>query len=368
MSSLHVTCPGGSYEVVIESGGLQSLGSRIQSLLKPARCLLVADSSIVDDHLPVAVESIESAGMELARCTVEADESRKRISTVEAVFDEALKAGLDRHDCIVSIGGGLVGDVAGFAAASYLRGVDFIQVPTTLLAMVDASIGGKTGVNLPLPGGALLGKNLAGAFWQPRLVLADPSVLSTLDPRELRCGLAECIKHGLIGDPELISLISSERDALLEADPAATSMLVERAVQVKIGIVEEDEREAGRRVVLNLGHTFAHAIETDESLDLKHGEAVSIGLVAATALAEHRGMIEGDWADGLRDLLAGIGLPVSLPLARDPAELVTRMRFDKKVHSGRHRLILPSCPGRVDCIDDVDEESIHHAWMQVMPS
>ena len=234
--------------------------------------------------------------------------------------------------------------------------------------MVDASIGGKTGVNLPLPGGEVLGKNLAGAFWQPSMVLADPVVLSTLDLRELRCGLAECVKHGLIGDPELLTIISDDLDLLLEADPTATARLVDRTVQVKIRIVEEDEREAGRRVLLNLGHTFAHAIETDDGLNLKHGEAVSIGLVAATALAERRGMIEGEWADDLRTLLARIGLPVDLPMGRDPSELIARMRFDKKARSGQHRLILPVSPGRVECIDDVDEDSIHHAWMQVNPA
>ncbi|MEE3001331.1 MAG: 3-dehydroquinate synthase [Planctomycetota bacterium] len=368
MSSLRVNCPGGSYDVLVEPGGLQSLGRHVDSVLGPARCLLIADSNVASTHAVLARDALEAAGIQASLHLVEACESNKRLSTVEDSMSSALAAGLDRNDCIVSIGGGLVGDVAGFAAASFLRGIALVQVPTTLLAMVDASIGGKTGVNLILPGSEDLGKNLAGAFWQPRLVLADPEVLATLDERERRCGLAECVKHGLIGDPQLLSVLSDDLEPLLAVDPEATARLIEHAAQVKIGIVEEDERESGRRALLNLGHTFAHAIETDEALDLKHGEAVSIGLMAATSLAELRGMIEGEWVDDLRSLLGRIGLPLELPLARDPAELIARMRFDKKVRSGQHRLILPVSPGRVECIDDVEEDSIHHAWMQVMPS
>lgn len=368
MSSLRVNCPGGSYDIVIEPGGIQSLGQHVVSAIGPERCLLIADSNVSQTHAAAARDALDASGIEACLHQVEAVESNKRLSTVEDSLASALDAGLDRTDCIVAVGGGLVGDVAGFAAASYLRGIALVQVPTTLLAMVDASIGGKTGVNLLLPGNRGLGKNLAGAFWQPRLVLADPVVLATLDARERRCGLAECVKHGVIGDPQLLTVLSEDLDLLLEADPAAVVRLVERAVQVKIGIVEDDERESGRRAQLNLGHTFAHAIETDEALGLKHGEAVSIGLVAAVALGELLGVVEGAWAEEMQDLLERIGLPIRLPEARDPSELIARMRFDKKVRSGRHRLVLPVCPGRVECIDDVDEDSIHRAWMHVMPS
>ncbi|MAB83587.1 MAG: 3-dehydroquinate synthase [Phycisphaerae bacterium] len=366
MTAIPVRCPGGEYEVVVEPGILGSVGERCVGLLSGRRILMVVDSAVADTHAVQVEDSLVAGGFRVERCTVEADERRKTIETIQDIYQAALKAGLDRHDAILGIGGGLTGDMAGFAAASYLRGIDLVTIPTTLLSMVDASVGGKTGVNLPLPGGdARLGKNLAGAFWQPRLVLADPLVLGTLDDRQRRCGLAECVKHGLIDGPQLLDLIDAGLDAILDADPEAVASLVEHAVRIKVGVVQDDEREQGRRAVLNLGHTFAHAIEPIKPLDLLHGEAVSIGLVAAIGISGELGLLEGDWAADFIGRLERIGLPIRLPRTIATTELIDRMGFDKKIRAGHHTLVVPIRPGHVEIVQDVPEAAIAGAWSSV---
>jgi 3-dehydroquinate synthase len=363
MSSLQINCTGGRYDMLVEAGALTALGSRVGSL-GCKRMLVVADAHVVDTHAAAAVASLSAAGGDVTLHAIPAEEAKKTMPAVESIWTAALSAGLDRSSCIIAVGGGLVGDVTGFAAASYLRGIDFVQVPTTLLSMVDASVGGKTGINLPLPSGGL-GKNLAGAFWQPRLVVADPVTLNTLPLRERRCGLAEVIKHALIGDPGLLDVLEQNLSLILDADPDTTTALVDRAVRVKIDVVQQDEHEHGCRALLNLGHTFAHAIEPDANLGLKHGEAVSIGLVAAAALSERLGRLEGDWVPRLLAILEQSGLPVRLAEARRPEELVARMRFDKKIQGGSHRLIVPIAPGKVEIIDDVPERALIEAWNAV---
>lgn len=367
MTSIPVRCPGGSYEVVVDPGAVVQLGSRSAELVRGRRALLVADEAVADTHGAASAAALAASGFDVHECSIVADEHRKSMATVESLYQTALTAGIGRDDAVVSVGGGLVGDVAGFVAATYLRGVAFINVPTTLLAMVDASVGGKTGVNLPLPGSDTdrLGKNLAGAFWQPRLVLADPELLGSLDDRQRRCGLAECVKHGLIDAPDLLEGIDDRLDAILAADPAAIAWLVDRAIRVKVAVVEEDEREQGRRAVLNLGHTFGHAIEPIESLSLLHGEAVAIGLVAAVSLAEGLGRLEGDWGPGYIQRLERIGLPTRLPEPVAVDELLLRMGYDKKAHGGSHTLIVPHGPGRVEVVPDVPEDAIVTAWRAV---
>ena len=368
MSSISVRCAGGDYEVIVDPGAIRTLGSRALDVVRGRRILLVADSAVATTHADAAAARLVESGFEVHRCSIVADEHRKNMETVESLYQSALQAGLGRDDAVVSVGGGLVGDVAGFLAASYLRGIDFINVPTTLLAMVDASVGGKTGVNLPLPGDGTvsrLGKNLAGAFWQPRLVLADPELLVSLDARHRRCGLAECVKHGLIDSQSLLQGIDARLDGILAVDAASVAWLVDEAVRIKAKVVEEDEREHGRRAVLNLGHTFAHAIEPIESLDLLHGEAVSIGLVAAISLAGTLGRLEGDWADGFIARLERIGLPIRLPRPVAAGELLLRMGYDKKAQGGSLTLIVPEAPGRVSIVPEVPEKAIETSWHAV---
>ena len=365
MTIQHVNCSGGDYDIVIDAGSLGMLGELITARRPVHRALLVADSNVVETHAAAAADALQAAGLQVSTHVMEAQERNKTLPQVESIWAAALEAGLDRSSCMIAVGGGLVGDVTGFAASSYLRGIDFVQVPTTMLAMVDASVGGKTGINLTLPDGGL-GKNLAGAFWQPKLVLADPGTLATLPVRERRCGLAEMIKHAIIGDPQLLEVIESAMESLLAAEPDVVGELVARAVKVKVAVVEADEREHGTRALLNLGHTFAHAIEPDSELDLKHGEAVAIGLVAAVALSRGLGCLEGDWEGRLVGVLDRAGLPTRMPLARDPADLLARMRFDKKIQDGRHRLIVPIAPGQVQIMDAVPESSIIEAWQAVI--
>ncbi|MEE2908504.1 MAG: 3-dehydroquinate synthase family protein, partial [Planctomycetota bacterium] len=233
MIELKIAVPGGQYPVHIGAGLLSRAGDLVESVHPGRRGLVVMDDNVRTSHGVALIESFDEAWT-LATDSLVATEANKQQEAVSVIHQSCLRAGLDRGSMIIGIGGGITGDVAGFAAASFMRGIPLVLVPTTLLAMVDAAVGGKTGVNLPLPDGRGLGKNLAGAFWQPRAVLVDPLVLGTLPERDLRCGLAECIKHGFIGDAGLFEMIEANRDAILGADPQAISGLVERALQVKI--------------------------------------------------------------------------------------------------------------------------------------
>ena len=287
--------------------------------------------------------------------------------SVESIWDAMLKDGYDRQGLVIAVGGGLTGDVGGFAAATYLRGVPVVQVPTTLLAMVDASIGGKTGINVPVvqqDGGSMLGKNLAGSFWQPALVVADVSTLKTLDDRQLRCGLAECMKHGMLGHPEVISCIQENSEAIFARDEDVLVSLVSQSVAIKAQVVAQDEREQGSRALLNLGHTFAHAIEPMSELDLYHGEAVAIGLCAACSCGEALGMIDAEYADDIRTLLAEIGLPTRLPMPIELENALNLMAKDKKVEQAQIRLVLPTQDGAT-VVDEVDDGAIALAWASV---
>ena len=360
MIDLKVSVPGGSYPVLIRAGLLPLIGEHVQAIHEGRHGLVVFDDNVRPLHGSAFMSGFSSEWT-LDSVDFKALEHNKRLESVGALLDDCLRSGLDRGGLIAAVGGGITGDVAGFVAASYMRGIRFIQVPTTLLAMVDASVGGKTGVNLPLPDGRGMGKNLAGAFWQPAAVFIDPLVLATLDQRDLRCGLGECIKHAMIADPSLLDLIESERDGILAAEPDCLERLIHRAVKIKISVIENDERESGIRASLNLGHTFAHAIEPVEQLDLRHGEAVAIGLVAAASCAAELGMLEPDRVSRLRSIIELVGLPTSLSAPIQAAQLIDAMRFDKKAHDGRLRLVLPGSSG-VSIHDDIPIEVVQRAW------
>jgi 3-dehydroquinate synthase len=352
-----------SYAVSVEPGLLARVGDAVAAVAPHARAVLVEDANVVEPHGDTAATALAGAGFEVVRLTIVADEASKTLATVARLYDAMAAAGVERGTPVVALGGGVTGDVAGFAAATFLRGVPLVHVPTTLLAMVDASIGGKTGVNLAVDGGAVLAKNLVGAFWQPRAVLADPETLRTLPDRELRCGLAECVKHGLVGDAGLLDALAAGADRVLGLDPAALVELVARSAAVKAAVVREDVREAGRRAELNLGHTFAHAIESMHELDVRHGEAVAIGLCAAAHCAEATGR-RPPLAE-VRDLLTRLGLPTALPRLVPGRRLVERMRYDKKIAGGRRRLVLPVGRGRAEVADDVPDAVVEAAWRAV---
>lgn len=324
------------------------------------------DDVIETTHLPMLLGGLERLGA-VATSSVEASESAKSMASVEKLWDRMLESGIDRRSVVIAMGGGIACDVVGYAASGWMRGVELVLCPTTLLGMVDAAIGGKTGVNRRLPTGGL-GKNLVGAFWPARLVVCDCDVLRTLGDREYRSGLAECVKHAMIDGSSALSSFERELPGVLDRDPEVLSRFIDRSAGVKIGIVERDPREAGDRALLNLGHTYAHALESRTDLGLAHGEAVAIGLVAACRAAVAAGLHSSTaMEDRIRAILAAAGLPTGVPGvgAGDLDELTAAMQVDKKASHGRIRLVLPRDIGDVVVVDDPGESVVRAGWAAV---
>lgn len=324
-----------AYDIVIGSG-VRERAAELQGRLFP-----VTDSRVKELY----GSWLESCFGAAERFVFPAGEGSKTFETVEAICRAAARARLDRKACFVAVGGGVTGDMTGFAAAIYMRGVDFIQIPTTLLAMVDSSVGGKTGVDLPE------GKNLIGAFHQPKLVLIDPDFLGTLSEREIRCGLAEIIKTGVILDAELFASLEEEPVSLTgRIDPVRYTRIIRRCCELKAGVVAADERESGLRAILNYGHTFGHAVEMLSEFSISHGEGVAIGMAAAAELAVARGRLTRAEAERQRRLLEAVGLPVKLPREYPVPAVLEAMTRDKKNAGGRIRVVLPEGIGRAGVV------------------
>lgn len=326
------------YDVLVGRGLLAEAGGRIAPFAR-GRIAIVTDETVAGLHGAALRASLEGAGLRSEIVAVPPGEASKSFGELERLMDRLLVLGLDRKDVIVALGGGVVGDLAGLAAALYMRGIDFVQVPTTLLAQVDSSVGGKTAIDTPR------GKNLVGAFHQPRLVLADIDVLSTLPERQVRSGWAEVIKHGLICDAVFFDWLAGEGAGGAQGDPAALERAVVRSVEIKSAIVGEDEKEAGRRALLNLGHTFGHAIEAElgfEEAALAHGEAVALGCCMAFRYSARKGLCSAEDARRVETVIADAGLPTRLDQAGAFASdaLLARMAGDKKAESGALTLIL----------------------------
>ncbi len=358
MATIDIALPENSYRVEIAQGSLSHLGERVRALVPHARAALFVDEQVwALGHGARAKASLEAAGYDVVLEVLPQGEGTKSLAVAERLYSRLARERLERESPIVAVGGGVTGDCTGFIAATYLRGCPFVQCPTTLLSMVDSSVGGKVAVNLPE------GKNLVGAFHQPRIVVIDTDVLSTLPARELRCGLAECIKHGLGLDAGLFEFIESELPRILALEPAATVELVERNVAVKAAIVVEDEREKGRRALLNLGHTFGHAIESTVGYGVyQHGEAVALGTIAACALAERTGRLAPGLAGRFRALVHRIGLPERAPDLPSNDVLFDKMLGDKKVQGGKLRLVLPTAVGASIATAGIAREDIDAAW------
>jgi len=356
MAAIEVRTSSGSYAVELSAGALDAVGETAARALGGARrALLVTDANVRPLYGARALESLRGAGFDAGEAVIEAGEEGKRLATVERLCEAALAARLDRSGVVVALGGGVVGDIAGLVAALYMRGVAHVQVPTTLLAMVDSSVGGKTAVDLAG------GKNLVGAFHQPSAVVADPEALRTLPDRELSAGAAEVVKAGVLGDRELFELVEKRPGELLSRDEAVLLEAIGRSIEVKRRVVEVDERETGDgpRALLNLGHTFGHALETlREYRGILHGEAVSVGVVLASRLAVRLGRLPEAEADRVIRLLALLSLPVELGPGVDRARLFELMRRDKKNRDGRLRLILPTAIGRAEIFKDVPEAAV----------
>jgi 3-dehydroquinate synthase len=340
---------GREYPILI-GAGLLSDASVLCGAIE-AQDVLVVTSETVG---PLYLERVRAglAGKRVQALALPDGEVHKTLGTVARIFDAMVAARFNRDACIAALGGGVVGDMAGFAAACYQRGVDFVQLPTTLLAQVDASIGGKTGVNHPS------GKNLIGAFHQPVAVIADTSTLATLPPREFRAGLAEVVKHALVADVAFLDWLDGHLDALLAQEPAAVAYAVQRSCEIKAQIVAADERERGRRAELNLGHTFGHAIETATGYgDWLHGEAVSVGMALAAALSQRHGWLTPADVGRVRDVLRRAGLPIAAP-GIGAARALELMGMDKKVLGGRIRLVLLHGLGNAAVTADYDPDAL----------
>jgi 3-dehydroquinate synthase len=326
------------YDVVVGRGLLATAGERIAPLTR-GRTVIISDETVAALHGPALSASLTAAGVRNEIIAVPPGEGSKSFAELERLMDRLLAAGLDRKDVVVALGGGVVGDLAGLAAALYMRGIDVVQVPTTLLAQVDSSVGGKTAIDTPR------GKNLVGAFHQPRLVLADIDVLATLPPVQLRSGWAEVLKHGLICDAAFFDWLAGEGASGATGDPAALERAVVRSVEIKSGIVGEDEKEAGRRALLNLGHTFGHAVEAElgfEEAAMAHGEAVALGCVLAFQYSACLGLCDPEEVETMDAAIAAAGLPTRLKQAGDftADALIARMAGDKKAEGGRLTLVL----------------------------
>jgi 3-dehydroquinate synthase len=344
------------YDVVIGRGLLTELGRRVAAMAQ-GRTVIVTDETVAALHGPSVLAALESAGVRARLLTVPPGEASKSFAELERVIDRLLAFGLDRRDMIVALGGGVVGDLAGLAAALYMRGIDFVQVPTTLLAQVDSSVGGKTAIDTPR------GKNLVGAFHQPRLVVADIDLLATLPARQLRSGWAEVLKHGLICDAPFLDWLAGEGAAGAIGDPAALTRAVIRSVEIKSAIVGEDEKEAGRRALLNLGHTFGHAIEAELGFDeerITHGEAVALGCALAFRFSVFTGVCARVEADRVDVVTAAAGLPSRLEAvgAFSAAALLDRMAGDKKAEGGGITLILARSIGEAFVDKAVDRAAV----------
>ncbi len=344
-----------AYPIVVERGALRSAGARLRDLRAGSRAALVGSAPVLRLYGKAVTESVEGAGIRLAVVEVPDGEAAKTLAVAERCWDALLEAGLDRTSTVLALGGGAVGDLAGFVAGTYMRGTNFVQVPTTVLAQVDASIGGKTAIDHPKA------KNLIGVFHQPRLVLVDPDTVSTLPEREFRSGLAEIVKHGIVLDAGYFADLEASAAALRGRDPATLERVIAGSCRLKAGVVERDEREADLRAVLNYGHTIGHALETATGYARwTHGEAVALGIVAEARLAELLGLGAPDTTGRQERLLASLGLPVRAQ-GIDVEGVLAAIGRDKKARDGRVPFVLAPAIGTFRLVHDVPEAAIREA-------
>jgi shikimate kinase/3-dehydroquinate synthase len=331
----------GEYDVIV--GPMESLANF--TMQNP---IVVTDEHLASLHGERLLAILRYAGFAPELIAVPAGEAYKNLKTIQKLWQAFLDHGLDRRSTVIALGGGVIGDMAGFAAATYMRGVNWVGVPTTLLSMVDASLGGKTGFDLPE------GKNLIGSFYPPKLVLADPQLLQTLPEAELISGMAEVVKHGIISDPELFDLCAQGLDCI----KADLEQVVKRAMAVKVRVIEEDPYEKGFRAALNLGHTVGHAVELVSRFELRHGEAIAIGMVAEAKFAERIGVAKTGLGDEITAVLAALGLPVQIPTEMPREGILRAMRVDKKKNAASIRFALPVEIGKLELVDVTDLESV----------
>jgi 3-dehydroquinate synthase len=352
MRTVHVDLGEKSYDIHIGEKCLGHLPELLTGVAVDSVSLLISDELVFSLYGEEVLGILRGAGYNVEAAVIKGGESCKSMTTLEWLYEQMITHGLDRSSTVFALGGGVVGDLAGFAAASFMRGIGYIQIPTSLLAQVDSSVGGKTGVNLPL------GKNLVGAFYQPGLVLADVNLLNTLAEKEYKTGLAEVIKYGVIWDGAFFDFLETNAEKIKDRNMECLTHIVQRCCEIKAEIVSQDEKEAGLRALLNLGHTFGHAFETLTAYaKFTHGEAVAIGTVCAARLAEKQGMMSAPDAGRIIDLINDYGLPVDYgDLVAD--DIIERMRMDKKSTAGKIKLVLPVGIGKSEITASITDEQI----------
>lgn len=345
-----------SYNIVIDSGILGDIGRSLEKFEFSRKIALISNPTVYRLYGDTVRNALVGSGFDPVEIIIPDGEEYKNLAQVRDIYGEMLKARLDRKSVVMALGGGVIGDIAGFAASTYMRGIDFVQVPTTLLAQVDSSVGGKTGVN------HTAGKNMIGTFWQPRLVWVDISTLKTLPKRELLAGLAEVIKYGVIWDREFFEFLESRRESVLNLEGDALAHIIERSCEIKADVVSKDEREAGIRAILNYGHTIGHAIETVTGYTrYLHGEAVAMGMYAEAKAAQILGMVDDAAVKRIRTLIEMYGLPAVLPDSLDFRSLFESMQLDKKTVSGELKFILPESIGKVKVHKGITEAVVREA-------
>jgi len=346
----------GDRDYDIEIGtSLDQIGARLQGLGFSQKIAFITNPTVKKLYGQRVVDSLKAAGFLVLSIEIPDGEQYKTLDWANAIYSALLINSFDRKSALVALGGGVIGDLTGFAAATFMRGVPFVQVPTTLLAMVDSSVGGKTGVN------HAMGKNMIGAFYQPKKVLMDLDVLRSLPQEEFLAGMAEVIKYGVIWDASFFEYLDRKREKILALNPDVLSQIIQRSCEIKAEVVSKDERESGLRAILNFGHTVGHAIETAENYTMRHGEAVAIGMVYASKLAHNTGLCNASVPERVEKLIKSYGLPTSLSaLSRKPSvtELMDTMRIDKKAEGGKVRFVLPKKIGEVVVTGEWEEQQL----------
>ena len=353
---VHVELGARSYDILIGSDILRAAAAQSAQQLGLTHGVVITDDNVETPHAIAVAESLSDTGASVDLMVISAGETSKSADMAELLWQRLLEANADRKTVIIAVGGGVIGDLAGFVAATYTRGLRFVQVPTTLLAQVDSSVGGKVGINLPAA------KNMVGAFWQPSGVLIDTRTLTSLPQREYQAGLGEVVKYGVIQDADFFAYLEQHVEQILARDDDTLRYIVARCCQLKADVVQQDEREeSGRRAILNYGHTFGHALEAATRYrQLLHGEAVSIGMLCASRLAEALGLVEAEFTARQAKLLTAFSLPIEVP-AVDLKMVLDSMRQDKKVAHGKLRFVLPTRMGHVELREEIDEALIRAA-------
>ncbi len=345
-----------SYDIVIGRGNLSGLGERLSEFGFSRRIAVVSNPTVFSIYGRSVIDPLKGYGFECLKILIPDGEEYKDYLWSYYILTELLKNRLDRRSCLIALGGGVIGDITGFVASIYMRGISFVQVPTTLLAQVDSSVGGKTGVN------HYLGKNMIGTFFQPRIVWIDTDTLKTLPEREFLGGLSEVIKYGVIWDENLFKFLRDNRESITALDHSAMTHIIKRSCEIKAEVVSRDEREAGLRAILNFGHTIGHAIETLTGYRRYiHGEAVSIGMRVEALLSMALGIAEKGVDEEIRSILSSYRLPVNLPDSINENEIINSMQIDKKAISGKLRFILPERIGKVRIEEVTDSDRVTEA-------